>query len=92
MNATASRPLRRSVGELAAVALERLAVVVELVPVELDDEVRVRPVGVDEVAVDEHVGLGGGETALAEQVAEEPLELGVALAVAAVRVVAGGGP
>ena len=63
------------VGDLGAIALERLAITVKLVAVELDDEVGRRPVTVDQVTVDEHVDLRLGAVHVADEIEIKPLEL-----------------
>ena len=66
---------RSKVRDLGPVAFEGLAIAVELEAVELDDEVELRPMAVDEVAVDENVDLRLGQASTAQQVEIQPLEL-----------------
>ena len=61
-------------GVAHAIALECRTRAVELVAVELDDEVVVRPEGVDLMAGDQDVDLRGGQAGVAAEVEEAALE------------------
>ena len=61
----------------AAVGFELCAGLVKREPVEFDDHALVAPQGIDELAFDEHVGLGLWQVGRADQLAEGLLELGL---------------
>ena len=68
-------PGDREVGVAAAVALERLAVGVERVAVQLDDQAFRRPVQVDQVSCDVHVCAWRRQPGAGDQVEQPSLGL-----------------